>query len=96
MVTPDALRALMQHLQSLVELRPDGTISFAVPDREELVATPLDPAAVDGLLAAPWLDEMVTDVVETPEFCEPDADPDEVLRWARDVISEAIRKRYTI
>lgn len=94
MITPESLRALMRHLESEVQLADDGSIRFDVPDRDALLAADLEPEAVDGLLAAPWLEEMATDVVETREFCEPDATDEEVLGYARDVVTEYIRKRF--
>jgi hypothetical protein len=36
---------------------------------------------------------MVTDIVETPEMCDPEDPPEQVLAYARDVVSEYIRKR---
>ena len=45
------------------------------------------------ILAAPWWDEMVDDVVETPEMCDPEDPAAQVLQYARDVVSEYIRKR---
>ncbi len=95
MITSQALRALMRHLESQVVLADDGAIRFDVPDRDALLAAGLEPEAVDGLLSAPWLEEMATDVVETREFCEPDASDDEVLGYARDVVTEYIRKRFS-
>ena len=94
MITSQALRALMRHLESQVELADDGSIRFELPDRDALLAADLEPEAVDGLLSAPWLEEMATDVVETRDFCESDASDDEVLRYARDVVTEYIRKRF--
>ena len=45
------------------------------------------------ILNASWWDEMVTDIVETPEMCDPDEPPDQVLEYAKDVVAEYIRKR---
>jgi hypothetical protein len=39
---------------------------------------------------------MVTDVIETPEMCESDDSPHQVLEYARDVVSEYIRKRAAL
>jgi hypothetical protein len=36
---------------------------------------------------------MVTDVVETPEFAEPEDSPEQVLNYAKDVVREYIWKR---
>ena len=38
------------------------------------------------ILDAPWWDEMVADVVETPEMCDPEDPPEQVLQYARDVV----------
>ena len=54
------------------------------------------PDAVTQLLAAPWAAEMVTDVIETPKFCEPGDPPEMVLRYARDVVAEYVRKRFEL
>ena len=43
-----------------------------------------------------WWSEMVTDVVETPEFSDPGESAEQVLEYARDVIKEYVAKRlYT-
>jgi hypothetical protein len=36
------------------------------------------------------------DVRETPAFCDPDDPPEQVLRCARDVVGEYIRKRFQL
>ncbi|MCI5137127.1 MAG: DUF2065 domain-containing protein, partial [Candidatus Electrothrix sp. AR1] len=47
-------------------------------------------------LAASWWEEMVTDIIETPDFCEPDESPQQVLEYAKDVVSDYIRKRVSL
>lgn len=94
MITSDALRGLIDHLESRVARADDGSIHFRIPSRDEMLAAGLEPEAVDGLLAAPWLDQMTADVVETPDYCDRDADPAQVERYARDVVGEYIRKRF--
>jgi hypothetical protein len=94
MISPDAVRAMITHLENLVVRNDDGTIGFQIPSHDALIDAGLEQPAVDRLLEAAWLDEMVADVVETPEYCEPDAAPDEVLRFAKDAIKETIWKRF--
>ena len=36
---------------------------------------------------------MVADIIDTPEFAEPDESPEQVLQYARDVVVEYFRKR---
>jgi len=52
--------------------------------------------AVERTLESNWWAEMVTDIVETPDFAEPDESPEQVLGYARDVVKEYVAKRlYT-
>lgn len=36
---------------------------------------------------------MVTDIIETPEMCDTDDSPEQILEFAQDVVSEYVRKR---
>jgi len=100
-VTPDELRAIMNWLRQRVYLNdrgPDGEvgIGFDAPTAEELDAADLNREACRQLMDAPWWDEMVADIIETPEMCDPGDPPDQVLQYARDVVSEYIRKRASL
>jgi len=100
-MTPDELRAIMDFLVQRVRLADQNTeeeiaIVFDPPTVDEMTRTGLDPQGAKQILAAPWWDEMVEDIVETPEMCEPDDTPDQVLQYARDVVSEYIRKRASL
>ena len=97
-MTPDELRAIIADLESRVTLASDSppTVAFACPTEDEMVTAGLNPDGVRQLLTAPWWAEMVEEVVETPEFCEPGDPPEQVLRYARDVVVEYIRKRFTL
>lgn len=97
-MTPAELREVIAHLERRVRLVDGGsrTVAFDMPDEAELLAAGLSPEGVRRLLAAPWLEEMVSDVLETPEFCEPEDSPDQLLRYARDVVGEYIRKRFPL
>ena len=95
---PDELRAIMAFLRERVSLgNPGGndevTIEFDGPSVEAMAAAGLNAEGSQRILDAAWWNEMVTDVVETPEMCEPDDSPEQVLEYARDVVSEYIRKR---
>lgn len=97
-MTPDELREIMEFLRQRVRLEQtsvDGTtaVTFDAPGPEEMARAGLSPEGSRQILDAPWWDEMVTDIVETPEMCEPEDPPQQVLEYARDVVSEYIRKR---
>ena len=95
---PDELRAIMEFLRERVHLNDPGaegevTIGFDPPTADVMAGAGLNPDGARQILDAPWWGEMVTDIVETPEMCDPDDPPEQVLQFARDVISEYIRKR---
>jgi hypothetical protein len=97
----DDLRDIMEFLRGRVRLEMGEaadavTIRFDVPSAADMVAAGLHPEGSESILSAPWWDEMVGDVVETPEMCEPEDTPEEVLAYARDVVSEYILKRATL
>jgi hypothetical protein len=95
-VTPEDLRLLMSYLEERVQLTADSKVQFEVPDESRMLADGIHPEAVAQLLAAPWREEMVVDVLETPDFCEPGETPEQILRLARDVIQEYLRKRFQL
>ncbi|NQT17233.1 MAG: hypothetical protein HQ582_31050 [Planctomycetes bacterium] len=97
-MTPDELRAIMEFLKDQVHLKEPGedgeaAVGFDAPTVEAMAGAGLNAEGSGQILAAPWWDEMVEDIVETPEMCEPDDSPEQVLEYARDVVSEYIRKR---
>ena len=100
-MTPDELRAIMEFLSQRVRLagqdaQEETAISFDAPTADEMAHAGLNREGAERILAAPWWDEMVEDIVETPEMSEPDDSPDQVLQYARDVVSEYIRKRASL
>ena len=100
-MTADELRAIIAYLVERVRLAPqpaDGAvgIAFDSPAEADMVAAGLDAEGVKRLLRVPWWDEMVADIVETPDMCEPDDAPEQVLAYARDVVPEYIRKRFPL
>ena len=89
---------MIAYLEGRVRLAEAGsrTVAFEMPGEDEMIEAGLDPEGVRRLLAAPWLSEMASEVLETPEFCEPDDSPEQVLRYARDVVGEYVRKRFPL
>jgi hypothetical protein len=96
--TPDELRAIVSYLQNRVRLASDGkpAIVFDRPSETEMIAAGLDPPTTRRLLNSPWWPEMVDDILETPDFAEPEAAPTTVLSYARDVVWEYIGKRFPL
>ena len=64
--------------------------------RQCVLEAGLNPEGVRRLLAAPWLADMASEILETPEFCEPEESPEQLLGYARDVVGEYIRKRFPL
>ena len=97
-MTPDELRAIIDFLRQRVHLE-DGSadrevaVGFDAPAADEMARAGLNAEGSGQILAAPWWDEMVADIVETPEMCDPGDPPEQVLEYARDVVSEYVRKR---
>jgi len=94
----DDLRRIITWLQDRVTLTEAGScrIAFAVPSAAEMAAAGLHPEGIAQVRGAPWWDEMVADVVETPDLCDGDDPPQQVLAFARDVIAEYVRKRVRL
>jgi hypothetical protein len=100
-MTPEELRAIMAYLKDRVKLAHKDTenpvvIIFLSPTAEEMVAAGLNAEGVGRILNAPWWEEMVTDIIETPDYCEPDDSAEQVLEYAQDVVSDYIRKRVSL
>lgn len=100
-MTADELRAIMSYLTDKVQLETESPgesvrIIFERPDRDTMIAGGLNPAGTDLILSAPWYEEMITDIVETPDFCEPDDTADQMLAYARDVVTDTLRKRVSL
>ena len=90
------IRRLYEWLQGRVRLHlgdDEPTIGYDQPTAGELAAAGFSDELIERTIRAPWWSEMVTDVVETPEFAEPEDTPEQVLGYARDVVREYIWKR---
>jgi hypothetical protein len=100
-MTPEELRSIMAYLRERVNLYAPSpgssvAITFLAPTEDEMIREGLHPEGVKRILSVSWWDEMVTDIIETPEYCEPDDPPQQVLEYARDVVSDYIRKRFPL
>jgi hypothetical protein len=95
-VNKDEIRRLYEWLQTRVTLQAaaDGPlIAFAEPAHEDFGMEGFPDELVARSLGAAWWREMVTEIIETPDFAEPDDPPEQVLGYARDVVREYIWKR---
>jgi hypothetical protein len=95
-MTPEEIQKMNKWLQGRVTLgeTTDGiSISFKEPTPEDFAAEGFDEEAVRLTLQSDWWQEMVTDIIETPEFAEPDESPQQVLQYARDLVKEYVSKR---
>jgi hypothetical protein len=100
-MVPEELRAIMAYLRERVRLGPREAespvvITFHAPTEEEMIGACLNAEGVKRMLRVPWWEEMIADIVETPDVCEPDDSPQQILEYARDVVSEYIRKRFPL
>ncbi len=94
----DDLRRLMTWLQGHVTLAEPGScrVVFAAPSAADMAAAGLHPEGIARVRGAPWWDELVADILETPDLCAPEDPPEQVLGFARDVVAEYIRKRVQL
>jgi len=100
-MTPEELRAIIAYFRERVILSPEEpgnpmVITFLGPSKEGMIEAGLNPEGVKSIIQAPWWEEMVTDIIETPEYCDDNEAPQQVLEYARDVVSDYIRKRVTL
>jgi len=100
-MTPEELRAIMVYLREIVHLRTREAeipvvITFHAPTEEEMTDAGLNAEGVRRILRVPWWEEMVADIKETPDLCDPDDSPQQVLEYAKDVVSEYVRKRFPL
>jgi len=100
-MTPEELRAIIAYLREKVqlgsqEIRGPVSITFHEPTEDEMVGAGLNAAGVKKILQASWWREMVADIIETPDFCDSHDSPQQVFEYARDVVSDYIRKRFPL
>jgi len=100
-MTPEELRAIIAHLRERVQFGPKEIsgpvrIIFHEPTEDEMIGAGLNAAGVKQILQVPWWQEMVADIIETPDFCDSHDSPQQVLEYAKDVVSDYIRKRFPL
>jgi len=100
-MTPEELRAIIAYLRERVHLgtqkaKSPVVITFHGPTEEEMIDAGLNAEGVKRILRVPWWEEMVADIVETPDYCDLSDSPQQVLEYARDVVSDYIRKRFPL
>ena len=100
-MTAEDLRKIINYLQELILLDENETddnfnIKFILPQKSKLLDAGLNEDGISHILNSDWLDEMVTDIIETPDFCEPDEKPKTILKFAKDVVAEYVKKRFTL
>ena len=98
---PDELRAIIAYLRERVHLGPKEAkgpviITFHAPKEDEMIGAGLNAEGLKRILRAPWWEEMVSDIIETPDYCDPGDIPQQILEYARDVVSDYIRKRISL
>lgn len=93
----EELQSIMNYLRKRVQLKPDEVvITFNAPTEKEMIASGLNANGVKRILNVSWWDEMVEDIIETPEMCDSEDSPQQVLEYAKDVVSEYIRKWFPL
>lgn len=93
---PEEIRRMNEWLQSRIRLDERAgavTIKFDEPAAADFIAQGFDEEAVNLTLKSAWWAEMAADIVETPEFAEPEDTPEQVLQYARDLVFEYLGKR---
>lgn len=100
-MTPEELRSIIIYLREKVNLSPHTikdriVITFQAPSEEKMSRAGFETEGANRLLNATWWNEMITDITETPDYCDPDSSPQQVLEYSRDVVSDYIRKRFSL
>ena len=68
-------------------------IIFDEPDAEDFKSTGFYGEIIELTLYSSWWDEMISDLIETPDFAEPGDSTEIVLGYACDLIQEYVSKR---
>jgi hypothetical protein len=92
----DEIKRMYEWIQSRVILDEEAdeiAVLFDEPDPDDFSDENFGPEIVDLTLESEWWEEMIIDIVETPDFAEPNESADQVLEYARDVVKEYVAKR---
>ncbi len=96
MIQSEMIKKIISLLQERVTLDANSEkpiILFDEPSAEDLMGEGFDREMIDHTVKAGWWSEMVTDILETPDFAEPGESPEQVLKYARDAVYEYVGKR---
>ena len=92
----DEIKRMYEWIQTRVVLgeRADKvTIVFDEPTARDFEDRGFGAEAISLTLESRWWAEMAADIVDTPDYAEPGESPEQVLKYARDVVVEYVRKR---
>ncbi len=92
----DEIKRMYEWIQTRVVLGEGAdkvTIVFDEPTARDFEDRGFGAEAISLTLESGWWAEMAADIVETPEYAEPGESPEQVLKYARDVVVEYVRKR---
>ena len=90
------IQRMYEWIQGRVRLAPgsnEPVIAFDAPTAEDFKEQSFFDEDIALTLGSGWWQQMVVDIIETPEYAEPDESPEQVLQYARDVVVEYFRKR---
>ncbi len=92
----DEIKRMYEWIQGRVALGKDAdnvTILFDEPTARDFEDQGFGAEAISLALESGWWPEMTADIVDTPEYAEPGESPEQVLKYACDVVVEYVRKR---
>ena len=92
----DEIKRMYEWIQGRVALGEDPDkvmILFDEPTARDFEDQGFGAEAISLTLESRWWAEMAADIVDTPEYAEPGESPEQVLKYARDVVVEYVRKR---
>ena len=100
-MTAEELKAIITYIRERVHLCPQKpeqpvTLAFNAPMEKEMLKAGLNAQGVKRILIVSWWKDMVVDIVETPEVCDEDDPPQQILEYAKDVVSDYIRKLFPL
>jgi hypothetical protein len=70
----------------LVSGTDEPVVAFDAPTSDDFREYGFTEGDIAMTLGSSWWPEMVVDIIDTPEYAEPDESPEQVLQYARDVV----------
>lgn len=96
-MTKVELKAIIDFLKTRITLSESQNtvnILFNSPDQNEISGAGISTEGMNMLLSSNWWHDMENDIINTPDFCDPDDPPDQILKFAQDVVTEYIGKNF--